>query len=160
MTKQTYDNWQIEIVLNQFPLYLLRFDKIYCMYILYMCIYIYIYIYIILQHCCYICYITVIIIIYAKFFRLTQIFSLSLSNKKEINFCVSSCNLTYFSFAAFVFMCHFFQQYQSSYIPVRFLPFFIYFFSLQIYNLIFGDLFQANTLCQNFASFYYCLQCS
>ena len=46
MTKQTYDNWQIEIVLNQFPLCLLRFDKIYCMYILYMCIYIYIYIYI------------------------------------------------------------------------------------------------------------------
>ena len=46
MTKQTCDNWQIEIVLNQFPLYLLRFDKIYCMYILYMCIYIYIYIYI------------------------------------------------------------------------------------------------------------------
>ena len=46
MTKQTYDNWQIEIVLNQFPLYLLRFDKIYCMYILYMWIYIYIYIYI------------------------------------------------------------------------------------------------------------------
>ena len=46
MTKETYDNWQIEIVLNQFPLYLLGFDKIYCMYILYMYIYMYIYIYI------------------------------------------------------------------------------------------------------------------